>query len=157
MGRGTGWVRRWTGGSDVVGPRTARRHFRLLAASALALALGGCGSGRSRPAPQADGGTAADRGKALIAQFGCGACHVIPGVDGADGRIAPPLTDWARRRYVAGLLPNTPEALALWIEDPQAVKPGTAMPTMAIGPVAARDIAAYLSGIGASGLSERAR
>ncbi|HEX6860760.1 MAG TPA: c-type cytochrome [Caulobacteraceae bacterium] len=85
-----------------------------------------------------------DRGKALIAEVGCGACHQIPGVAGADGLVGPPLGTVGQRTIIAGVLPNTPENLARWIEAPQSVVPGNAMPNMELSNHDARDIAAYL-------------
>jgi cytochrome c len=58
--------------------------------------------------------------------------------------VGPPLTTFARRAYIAGQLPNQPENLIRWIQDPQAVEPGTAMPNLRVSPVVARDMAAYL-------------
>lgn len=84
------------------------------------------------------------RGARLITQFGCGSCHVIPGIAGADGKVGPPLLFWAQRIYIAGQLPNTPENLVRWLMNPPAVEPGTAMPDMGVGELQARDIAAYL-------------
>lgn len=55
-----------------------------------------------------------------------------------------PLTQLASRVYVAGMLPNTPENLTLWIEHPTQVNPRTAMPDLGVGEARARDIAAYL-------------
>src|SRR5581483_6561824 len=75
---------------------------------------------------------------------GCGACHTIAAVDGADGKVGPPLAHFADRRYIAGELPNTPENLVRWIMDPQAVEPRTVMPDLDVGEPQARDIAAYL-------------
>lgn len=46
-------------------------------------------------------------GEALIAEKGCGGCHMIPGILGADGLVGPPLTMMGRRVFVAGLLRNT--------------------------------------------------
>jgi cytochrome c len=85
-----------------------------------------------------------ERGRAEIARAECGACHVIPGIRGARGRVGPPLGEFRRRIYIAGRLPNTPEALALWIKDPPAIKPGTAMPAVGVDARTARDMAAYL-------------
>jgi cytochrome c len=79
-----------------------------------------------------------------IEQYGCGSCHVIPGVRGADGTVGPPLTDFSHRGYIAGELPNNGDNLIRWIMDPQEVEPGTAMPDLDIGEATARDIAAYL-------------
>lgn len=86
----------------------------------------------------------AQRGKAAIRAYGCGACHMIPGIDRATGTVGPPLMVWARRTYVAGEVPNTPDNLVRWIEAPQAIEPGTAMPNLGVDERHARDIAAYL-------------
>ena len=43
------------------------------------------------------------RGRAVALEYGCGACHVIPGVRGAVSWAGPPLTEWARRGYLAGM------------------------------------------------------
>ena len=48
------------------------------------------------------------------------------------------------RTYVAGQVPNTPDFLVRWLEAPQAIEPGTAMPDLGVTPKDARDIAAYL-------------
>lgn len=95
----------------------------------------------------ADG--AADRGRQLAAEHGCGACHVIPGVAGAVSFAGPPLSEWARRGWLAGRFPNTPEQLVRWLADPQAMSPGSAMPTLGLSEREARDIAAYLMTLGA--------
>jgi mono/diheme cytochrome c family protein len=57
-------------------------------------------------------------GAALIAAKGCGACHTIPGIEGANGLVGPPLLWMGRRTFVAGLLRNTPQNLAAWVLDP---------------------------------------
>jgi cytochrome c1 len=94
-------------------------------------------------------GTDVERGREVIEHAGCANCHAIPGVRSAAGaaRVGPPLTDFGRRVYVAGLLPNTPEALARWIFDPQSVNPGTAMPRVGLTEAQARAAAAYLSSL----------
>lgn len=113
-----------------------RRRFLLLAA----LVAAGCGS----EAPRVATGGDAQRGRALIADYHCGACHVIPGVRGARGAVGPPLTRFGLRSYVAGRVPNTPPNLIRWIQDPSALAPGTAMPAVGAGEQQARDVAAYL-------------
>ena len=90
------------------------------------------------------GGDAA-AGRAAIRSYGCGACHTIPGVPGADALVGPPLTQFAYRQYVAGMLPNTPANLVTWIRTPQAVVPGNAMPDMGVTEADALNIAAYLA------------
>lgn len=89
------------------------------------------------------GGSAA-RGKALFASFGCGGCHSVSGVPQAQGMVGPPLDTIGARAMIAGKLQNTPTNLQHWIEDPQAVTPGTAMPRMGVKADQARDIAAFL-------------
>lgn len=86
----------------------------------------------------------ADRGKQLIAQIGCGACHLVPGVPGAQGLVGPPLQAFSQRTLIAGYFPNTPDNLVHWIEAPQRFLPGNAMPNMEIDDHDARDVAAYL-------------
>lgn len=115
----------------------------MLAALGLATAMAGCGASATDPPTAAPGGDAA-HGKALIGAFGCGACHEIPGVSGADGLVGPPLTSIGRRTVIAGVLPNTPENLEHWLMAPQSVVPGNAMPDMGIKQDEARDVAAYL-------------
>lgn len=85
-----------------------------------------------------------ERGELLIDAYGCGSCHIVPGVRGANGVAGPPLTGFARRAYIAGQLSNTPANLIRWIMDPQQVEPGTAMPDLDVPEAEARDIAAYL-------------
>jgi cytochrome c oxidase assembly factor CtaG/cytochrome c2 len=86
-----------------------------------------------------------DRGAALIGKFGCGACHIIPGINGADGLVGPPLNHMGNRVYVAGVLRNTPDNMIKWLRDPQRVVPTNAMPDVGLDDHQARDIAAYLS------------
>lgn len=85
-----------------------------------------------------------DRGPALMRGYGCGTCHTVAGVTGANGLVGPPLTGIAERAYIAGVLPNAPENMVRWIEDPKAVDSLTAMPVLGVTPADARDIAAYL-------------
>jgi len=86
----------------------------------------------------------AKRGAALIQRYGCGTCHTIPGITGADGVVGPPLAMLGRRIYIAGVLRNTPDNLTRWIRDPQKIVPGNAMPDMGITEPEARDLAAFL-------------
>jgi cytochrome c len=123
----------------------AQRPSAVLVAATL-LAAGWTAScsqqGKLPPAEVRDGNPA--RGVQLISEYGCGTCHSIPGVRGADGLVGPPLDHMGRRGYIAGQLPNTGPNLQRWIRDPQQVEPGTAMPDLNVTPEDARDIAAYL-------------
>src|SRR5688572_7536557 len=83
-------------------------------------------------------------GEEAIELYGCGSCHAIHGVEGADGRVGPPLIDFEERHFIAGELPNEPENLVLWIMNPQDIEPGTAMPELDISEEDARHIAAFL-------------
>jgi cytochrome c1 len=84
------------------------------------------------------------RGTKLIQSYGCGACHEVPGVDGAVGVVGPPLRNFGRRVYVAGMVRNTPDNLMDWLKNPQTIVPGNAMPNLGITDRDARDLAAYL-------------
>jgi cytochrome c2 len=86
----------------------------------------------------------AQQGKQAITRYGCGSCHIIAGVAGADGLVGPPLTGIADRAYIAGMLSNTPNNMVTWIVDPQAIVPGNAMPILGVSQNEARDISAYL-------------
>ena len=121
--------------------RTRSLAARLLCAGALAV-LGGCDEDRPSQ-PRVEGGDVA-RGRLLLAQYQCGSCHQIQGVDGARSTVGPALDTFGRQSYVAGFLPNYPDALMRWIVDPPAAKPGTAMPAMGVSAEDARHMAAYL-------------
>lgn len=80
----------------------------------------------------------------LMRHYGCPACHVIPNVPGAVGKVGPSLESLAQRSYLAGSLPNTPGNLRNWIMHPQHYQPGTAMPEMAVTADDAAQIATFL-------------
>lgn len=129
-------------------PGGARRRLRspfVILSSAVLLA--GCGADSYR---MTDANAAAltggnpEEGAALIRTYGCGSCHTIAGVPGASRQVGPPLTGLANRMYIAGVLPNSPENLVSWIQDPKAIDPLTAMPDVGVKPADARSIAAYL-------------
>ena len=108
--------------------------LRWIALAAAVIGLEGCSDVRS----------AADNGKLLLRQFGCGDCHRIPGVATADGTFGPPLDAIGRRIYLAGHLPNTPDNMVRWIRAPQSIDPASLMPDLAVGEAHARDMTAYL-------------
>lgn len=87
---------------------------------------------------------AAERGKALFETKTCFACHTIEGTI-AHGTVGPNLTDFGGRLTVAaGMMDNTRENLARWIADPQAVKPGSGMPRVAMSDDEIADLVTYL-------------
>ena len=83
-------------------------------------------------------------GPSLMRKYGCQTCHTIPGVDGANGLVGPPLAGIAARSYIGGVLPNTPDNMTRWIMNPKGVDSLTAMPNTGVTDSDARHIAAYL-------------
>jgi cytochrome c oxidase subunit 2 len=96
-----------------------------------------------------DSTTPAGHGKLLFSQSACIGCHTIAGVSA--GVIGPNLTHVGSRTTLAGgILPNTPEAMAKWITDAPAQKPGSLMPNMAglgITPDQVPALVAYLQSL----------
>lgn len=129
--------------------RRIARPNRILPALLASLALVACQDGQAPlfspgAADGLLGGADADRGRRLIAERGCTACHTVPGVSGPASRVGPPLGDMARQAYIAGLLPNTPQNMVRWLMDPPAINPRTAMPDTGLRQADAEAIAAYL-------------
>jgi cytochrome c oxidase subunit II len=72
------------------------------------------------------------RGEQLFRGKGCALCHTIRGTL-AGGQLGPDLTHIASRETLAaGTLPQSPGTMAAWISDPQHIKSGNLMPTMAL-------------------------
>lgn len=117
----------------------------VLAGAALSLTglLVGCSLEQRLPPAESTFGDP-QRGRALVSTYGCGSCHIVPGVRNADGLVGPPLIKFGKRSYIAGQLPNNAQNLQRWIRDPVGVEPGTAMPDLGVPPLDARDLAAYL-------------
>ncbi len=88
----------------------------------------------------------AARGRELLGSYGCGTCHLIPGV--GSGSVGPPLSNFAERQYIAGVLVNAPANLVPWIANPKRFKPATAMPNVGVQPSEAVHMAAYLYTLG---------
>ncbi len=121
------------------------RAAHILVVVAIALLLSSCsgdvnGVPEPRSAPEAN----LANGRRLIASYGCGSCHTVPGVAGANSTAAPPLKCFYLRTYIAGRLANTKENLVQWIQHPQQIDPGNAMPDMGVSEKEASDIADYL-------------
>jgi cytochrome c len=106
------------------------------------LGLAGCGQREGAPNWPKIGDAA--QGAIAIGRSGCGSCHLIPGIQHADGLVGPPLAHFSERTIIAGVLPNTPPNLVQWVQHPQQVVPGNAMPDGHLTDQEARDIAAYL-------------
>ncbi|GAB3472777.1 c-type cytochrome [Polaromonas eurypsychrophila] len=112
----------------------------------VALLLAACGGDAADPtratAVSARGDAAL--GLRLLTQYQCGSCHVIPGVSAARGVNGPSLQAFGKRSYIAGRVPNFPDALAQWLVAPASLVPGTAMPSMGVSPEEAQHMATYL-------------
>ena len=117
-----------------------------LASLAFAPCLVGCDDARGASVASANRITGGDanRGRDLMRTYGCGSCHSIPGVAGANGLVGPPLDGIASRSYIGGVLPNAPDNMLRWLRDPRAVDSLTAMPNVGVTPSDARHLAAYL-------------
>jgi cytochrome c oxidase subunit 2 len=96
-----------------------------------------------QPAAVPAGGAAAE-GAQLFQQLTCASCHAIGGTP-ANAQAGPDLSHLASRQTLgAGVLTNTPENLARWIFDPQAVKPGNHMPSLRLTEAQIQSLVAYL-------------
>jgi len=74
----------------------------------------------------------------------CFTCHAINNTK-AEGKVGPNLTLLGQRTIVAaGTLDNTPENVANWLHDPQAVKPGALMPNLSITKAESDALVAFL-------------
>ena len=72
----------------------------------------------------------ADEGRRIFETTACINCHTVSGTV-ADGRFGPDLTHlMSRDTIAAGAALNTSENLKAWIQDPEAIKPGSLMPAM---------------------------
>ena len=111
----------------------------------LLLAAAACGSGHAaeQEAAALTGGNVAE-GRAAIRAYGCGSCHHIKGVGGAEGTVGPPLEGIGSRSFIGGVLPNTPGNMIRWIQDPRGLDSLTAMSTLGVSESDAHNIAAYL-------------
>lgn len=101
---------------------------------------------RARTAARAEqlAGGSVQAGADAIQRHACGACHRIPGIDGAAGTVGPSLRGIGVRAQLAGRLVNQPGNMIHWIQHPQEVVPGNGMPDLAVSDSDARDIATYL-------------
>ncbi len=69
-------------------------------------------------------------GRRVFETTACVNCHAVRGTN-ATGRFGPDLTHlMSRRTIAAGSAENTKENLRLWIQNPDAIKPGSLMPAM---------------------------
>lgn len=127
----------------MTGRRRLGRVARLVAPVLALVAVTGCAEATLDPPAALPTGNP-ELGREAIVRYGCGSCHMIPGIRRADSGVAPPLVAWSERAFVGGRLANTPENLIRWIRNPQDVDPGSPMPNLEVTDADARHIAAYL-------------
>jgi cytochrome c2 len=84
------------------------------------------------------------RAPGIMRRYGCGGCHAISGIPGADGQVGPQLSRLVHRVYIGSGLPNSPDHLIQWIVEPHQFSRRSAMPATGISEAEARDVAAYL-------------
>src|SRR2546423_14724596 len=114
----TGIIRRerFVAGSKVM------KLFAACVLASLFVCASACGGGEAeRAASEMTGGGSPSRGRAAIRRYGCSTCHTIPGVEGADALVGPPLDRVASRTYIAGVLTNSPDNMVHWLRDPHRV------------------------------------
>jgi cytochrome c oxidase subunit II len=130
--------------SEYCGLQHAHMRFNVIAESSEAFDTWVADQQRVAPEPTGD----ALQGQQVFLGSSCVYCHSITGTN-ASGTIGPNLTHVASRTTLAsGTIPNTPEELAAWIQDPQSIKPGTQMPATGLTPTQLRQLVAYLETLG---------
>jgi cytochrome c oxidase subunit II len=88
-----------------------------------------------------------EHGRRVFLNYQCIYCHQIRGTTAA-GQNGPDLTHFASRRSLAaGVLPNTIGNLGGWIVNPQRIKPGTHMATIAVAPNDLQPLLQYLESL----------
>jgi len=83
-------------------------------------------------------------GRRVFENNACMNCHTIAGTD-AKGTFGPDLTHLMSRSTIAsGAAPNDEKNLRLWVEEPDAIKPGCLMPAMQLNEQDVSALVAYL-------------
>ena len=90
---------------------------------------------------------AVSEGKRIFETTACINCHAIEGTV-ANGRFGPDLTHlMSRDTIAAGAALNNAQTLRLWIQDPDAIKPGSLMPAMKLTDHELDAVVAYLESL----------
>ena len=94
-------------------------------------------------APQPTGALA-QRGYGVFMATACNMCHTISGTEAA-ATTGPDLSHVASRRSIAsGALQNHRDNMRAWLANPQAIKPGSHMPTVSLSAEQLDALTAYL-------------
>jgi cytochrome c oxidase subunit II len=98
---------------------------------------------RSQQQPAAQDENAA-AGRHIFETTACINCHTVRGTV-ANGQFGPDLTHLMSRTTIAsGAAENTAENLRLWIQDPDAIKPGSLMPAMKLSDADLDSVVSYM-------------
>jgi cytochrome c oxidase subunit II len=97
-------------------------------------------------APPAPATGLAAQGERLFRERKCGDCHAVSPAD-TRPLSGPPLTHIAGRSRLGGNLETTPENLALWITNPQTIKPGNRMPDQPLATAEVEALTAYMESL----------
>ena len=93
---------------------------------------------------EASGLACVRNGREVFLHSTCVMCHTIQGTTAA-ARVGPDLTHVASRSRIASeIIPNTPAAMARWLHDPPAEKPGSLMPNLHLSDKDVNALVAYL-------------
>ena len=83
-------------------------------------------------------------GRRVFEATSCVNCHAVGGTNGT-GHFGPDLTHlMSRSTIAAGAAENTPANLRLWIQNPDAIKPGSLMPSMKLSDAELDAVVRYL-------------
>lgn len=103
--------------------------------------------------PVTDQTGAAAAGANVFKNAPCAICHRIQGIVGFSpqytyGFRGPDLTHFGSRGTIAGaIFDNNPHNLAMWIRNPDEVKPGAYMPTLGLKGKELNELVAYLESL----------
>jgi cytochrome c oxidase subunit II len=102
---------------------------------------------RGQQAPAAQPTTDQQRAGERFVATVCAACHTVRSTP-AQAKIGPDLTHFGSRQTLAAdFLDNTPQNVATWLHDPQAVKPDNKMPNLNLDQAAIDQLVAYLENL----------
>jgi mono/diheme cytochrome c family protein len=121
-------------------PRLTVAEYRILSSKATLAPLQSASAALAATTSIGD----AKAGKKALQQYLCVTCHQVPGVVGANRHVGPPLNGIATRKYIGGIIPNNPENMVRWLQNPQQFDPQSAMPNLGVTDKDARDMAAFL-------------
>lgn len=149
--RGAAWLQAWLKNPQAIIPGTTMPNQNLTDTDASDLVaffqwVSQIDTNNWPPAPIAaqvtNATVAGPSGEALFQQKGCVGCHTI---NGKGGTFGPDLSHIGSQAYDA--LPNTPEFIAKWLDNPSAQKLGTQMPRIPLTQAERDALVQYVTGL----------